>query len=132
MRTIIAGSRGVTSPDAVEMAVWSAGFPITVVLSGTARGVDRLGENWARLHSIQIERYPADWNAYGRSAGYRRNEEMASRADALIAIWDGASPGTGHMIDIARRRGLRVYVEQVAPASSPCQPPSGGSTASDT
>ena len=125
MRTIIAGSRGVTSPDAVEAAVFGASFPVSVVLSGTARGVDRLGEDWARANGVPVERYPAGWNTYGKSAGYRRNEEMASRAEALIAIWDGESPGTKHMIDIARRKGLRVYVDQITPASAPSQQPAG-------
>ena len=33
---------------------------------------------------------------------------MAEYADALIAVWDGESRGTMHMIDIARERGLTV------------------------
>lgn len=35
---------------------------------------------------------------------------MADRAEALIALWDGESRGTKHMIDLARRKGLRVFV----------------------
>ena len=50
---------------------------------------------------------------YGKRAGVRRNEEMADMADALIAIWDGSSPGTKHMIEVARRRGLKIYVHNV-------------------
>ncbi len=57
--------------------------------------------------------YPAAWDTYGLKAGYIRNEEMADNADALIAIWDGKSRGTKHMIDIATRKGLRVYIHEV-------------------
>jgi hypothetical protein len=46
-----------------------------------------------------IKRYPADWDTFGKSAGYRRNEQMAEDADALVAFWDGESKGTAHMID---------------------------------
>ena len=31
-------------------------------------------------------------------------------ADALVAVWDGKSPGTKHMIDVAKARGLRIFV----------------------
>jgi hypothetical protein len=29
---------------------------------------------------------------------------------ALIAVWDGKSPGTKHMIETAKARGLPVFV----------------------
>lgn len=117
MRTIIAGSRGVTDFDTVQSAITVAilahGITPSVVISGTARGVDQLGERYAAECGIPVERYPAQWDLHGKSAGYRRNEQMAENADALIAIWDGASRGTGHMIDIARRAGLKVYVHTI-------------------
>lgn len=91
----------------------------TVVLSGDARGVDRMGEMWARLNFVRVERYPAQWEVYGKRAGPIRNAEMASNADALIAVWDGSSRGTAHMIDTAKKKGLRVYVLNVgAPRGS--------------
>jgi hypothetical protein len=110
MRTIIAGSRGVTDQSIVDKAIADSGFTITAVISGTARGVDRMGEDWARRHRIPIERYPAQWDIDGRSAGYKRNELMGFMADALIAIWDSESRGTKHMINIAQRKGLKIYV----------------------
>jgi len=108
VRTIISGSRGLGILE-VESAISKAPFMITVVLSGTARGVDQAGERWALQHSIPVERYPADWST-GRGAGYRRNELMAEKAEALIAVWDGSSRGTKHMIDIAQSKGLKVFV----------------------
>ena len=52
----------------------------------------------------------AEWKKWGRRAGYRRNVQMAQHADALIAIWDGKSPGTRHMIETANAHGLAVFV----------------------
>jgi predicted Rossmann fold nucleotide-binding protein DprA/Smf involved in DNA uptake len=110
MNVIIAGSRGVTDYEIVCEAIDRSGFHVTRVVSGAARGVDQLGERWAKEHDRPLLRMPAEWKTYGRSAGYRRNETMAGVADALIAIWDGQSPGTHHMIQAARRRGLRVFI----------------------
>ena len=113
MRTIIAGSRTCTERVELIEALKSCGWTPTVVLCGKARGADTLGKQWAQENGIQVWEYPAAWNVYGKSAGYRRNVEMASYAEALIAIWDGKSPGTKHMIDIARAKGLCVYVHMV-------------------
>jgi len=110
MNTIIAGSRTITDPSTVVQAITASGWNITRVLSGLAKGVDKLGMDWADRNGIPVDEYPAHWELEGKRAGYLRNERMAESADALIAIWDGRSKGTGHMIDIARREGLRVFV----------------------
>jgi glycerophosphoryl diester phosphodiesterase len=80
------------------------------IVSGTARGADRLGERYAAERGYAIKRFPADWDKYGKRAGYLRNEEMAKYADALMAFWDGESRGTKHMIDLAHKHGLKVIV----------------------
>lgn len=110
LRVIIAGSRTITDYALVEQAIAQSGFPIREVVSGGARGVDRLGERWASEHGVPVTQFIPDWERFGKSAGFRRNEEMARHADALIAIWTGDSPGTRHMIDIAHTRGLKVFV----------------------
>lgn len=113
MRTIIAGSRGITDPLIVSDAIDKSGFEITTVISGGARGVDEAGEAWAVASGIDLEIFEADWKAHGKKAGFLRNCEMAASADALIAIWDGESRGTKHMIDEATRKGLKVFVKKL-------------------
>ena len=88
-----------------------------IVISGGARGADRLGERYAREHGLPFRVFPADWERDGNSAGPKRNALMAANADALIAFWDGASKGTKNMIEIARSRGLLIRVIQYAPLS---------------
>jgi hypothetical protein len=113
MKTIIAGSRNIKNISIIYQTVYESGFDITEVVSGAARGVDKLGEQWATENNIPIKRMPANWNLYGKSAGPIRNNEMADYADALIAIWDGKSKGTKWMIDAANKRGLKIYVKIV-------------------
>lgn len=115
LRTVIAGSRNVTDPGVVAAAIAACGWTPSVVISGAARGVDTLGEQWAAQRGVPVERYPADWNGLGKRAGIVRNEQMAGIADAVVAIWDGASPGTRHMIDYAKRIGRRVHVHMTGP-----------------
>lgn len=110
MRVIVAGSREIVDFSIIESAIIKSGFAITEIISGTARGVDKLGELYGEKNNIRVTRFPADWNRYGKSAGYIRNEEMAKNADALIAIWDGKSRGTKNMIDIATKKELKVFV----------------------
>ncbi len=110
MKVIIAGSRAISDQAIVAKAIAASCYPISEVVSGAARGVDQLGEQWARANGIPVHRMPADWRSHGRSAGMRRNAEMAQYAEALIAVWDGRSSGTKHMIECAHRKGLRVFV----------------------
>lgn len=80
------------------------------IVSGTANGADKLGERYATDRSYPITKFPADWNCYGKSAGYRRNSDMAKYSDMLIAFWDGKSKGTEHMINLAKTNNLVVNV----------------------
>ena len=85
-------------------------LPEVTIVSGMARGADTLGVRYAQDRGLDVAKFPAEWERYGKSAGYIRNQEMAKEADALIAFWDGRSRGTKHMIDIATERGLLVKV----------------------
>jgi hypothetical protein len=112
LKTIIAGSRAIKHDlTIIEEAVAEVSWEITEVVSGTARGVDRLGEKWAKLNNLPVKRFPALWGEYGRSAGYIRNVEMAKYSDALIAVWDGISQGTKHMIIEAAKKKLHISVK---------------------
>lgn len=114
MRVIIAGSRDIEDIFEVLQAIKDADFEITTVVSGCAKGVDTLGEQFAEYYNIPVIQYPANWVENGRAAGPIRNEQMARNADALIAVWDGRSPGTKNMIKIAKALGLKVYIHNAS------------------
>ena len=80
------------------------------IVSGTAKGADTLGLRFAIEFNHLIKKFPADWNKHGKSAGYKRNKQMANYADACIVFWDGKSKGTSHMIDLAREYALILKV----------------------
>lgn len=110
MKVIIAGSRNIDDYSLVVRTIQNSGYDITEVVSGTAVGPDRLGEQWARANNIPIKEMPADWIRFGNSAGPQRNRAMAEYADAAIIIWDGQSKGTRNMIENMIRRQKPYHI----------------------
>lgn len=81
-----------------------------VIISGGARGADAMAMRYANHRGFELIVMPADWDTHGKSAGYKRNTQMAEAATHLIAFWDGVSRGTKHMIDIAHSMKIKVHV----------------------
>lgn len=110
MRTIIAGSREGVRHQNLHDVLSDPPWEISHVITGGARGADTLGSMWADTAQINQTIHKADWDKYGKSAGYKRNLVMADDAEALIAFWDGSSKGTKHMINIALNYKLHILV----------------------
>lgn len=81
-----------------------------IFVSGVCRGADLLGERYAEENGYLIERYPAEWNKFGKKAGHLRNQKMAQTGDFFICFWDGKSAGTKSMIDLinALKKPIRI------------------------
>lgn len=103
-RVIVAGSRDFNDYDKLsnELDNFLAGKSNVTILSGTAKGADKLGERYAHEHGLLVDRFPAEWEKYHQGAGQRRNTEMAQTADAVVVFWDGQSSGTQNIIQCAK------------------------------
>lgn len=110
MKTIIAGSRDFEDFDYLVDKLEGLGSEVTEVVCGGARGADEQGRLWALREDIPVKVFPAKWDEYGKSSGYRRNVDMADYADMCVCFWDGKSRGTKHMANIAKNKGLPVTV----------------------
>ena len=110
MRVLVCGSRNWNKP--VTIATRIIKLPKgTIVIEGGARGVDTIAEFWAKELGYKVEVYPAKWEKYGKSAGFKRNIEMLETGiDLVIAFWDGKSKGTRHTIREAEKRGIPVEI----------------------
>lgn len=82
------------------------------IISGSAKGADSLAIKFAKEYGINFIEFPADWDAYGKRAGYLRNKEMENNATHLIAFWDGSSKGTANMIDLMKKANKNVHIER--------------------
>lgn len=118
MNLIIAGSRTFSDFALLKKEVHNflqsldfLGLP--TIICGMARGADLLGRKLAIEYSWEFIEMPANWNEFGKSAGYKRNEAMAQIADACIVFWDGQSRGSAHMISLAKQYDLKLKVVYV-------------------
>ncbi len=91
---------------------WNIPEGVTIV-SGGARGVDTLAEQFAELYGCKKLVFPANWEKYGKSAGYLRNSEIIQNSDVVFAFQKNKSKGTQHSIDIARKLNKELYVFEV-------------------
>jgi len=111
---VVSGSRTITDENRVKDLLNRYRFErFHTLLHGGARGVDQIAADWGHLWGLEIVEVPADWNRHGKAAGPIRNREMADRADALIAIWDGKSRGTKQMIEYFKTLKKPYIVEIV-------------------
>lgn len=118
MKTIISGSR--TISEKLAKRVLTAIFPQldfrpSLIISGGASGVDTGASQYAQENNIPFQLYPALWNLHGKSAGALRNIEMAQNGEFLLAVWDGESKGTEHMIKVAKDYNLSIHIAYTLP-----------------
>lgn len=108
MRLAIIGSRSFDDWNTLDttMARWfkrDGEYVVTEVISGGARGADKLAADWAREVGIKVYEHLPDWDRYGKRAGFIRNEDIVKDADMVLGFWDGLSKGTANSLSIAKR-----------------------------
>ena len=109
MKIIVAGSRTYKHHQHVYMVLDGIVQKSDIVIQGGARGVDSIAAAWARTRGVACRTVQPEWETFGKAAGPRRNAQMAREADALVAFWDGLSPGTGDMIRQMQRLKKPIF-----------------------
>jgi hypothetical protein len=99
MRVLVYGGRDFTNQrlafNALDLIHKEYGF--TLVIDGMAKGADTLGFKWAQDKGLPSERYPAQWDKYGRAAGPIRNKQMLDEGKPDIAVAFPGGAGTSNM-----------------------------------
>jgi hypothetical protein len=90
----------------------SKSIQITEIISGGAKGADSLAEKYAREKGLLTHIIKPDWEKFGKSAGFRRNQDIINESDFCLAFWDGQSKGTLHSIELAKKKGIPVTIQQ--------------------
>lgn len=86
---------------------------ISCVISGGARGADKIAEKYAILYNIPTEIIIPDWSI-GRHAGFIRNSDIVNKSDIIIAFWNGISKGTLDSIKKAKKANKEMYIIDIS------------------
>jgi hypothetical protein len=116
--TIVCGGR-----DSKDSWSWREFFHRTqtnLVIAGGARGADTIAVFEADHAGIEIKVIKADWERFGKSAGFKRNVAMAEYAKSVVEEFGGAvqvvgvrgGVGTKHMMETGKAFGFKVcYID---------------------
>ncbi len=110
MRVLVCGGRDFTNSDMVYyyLDYYHKNFMFDVVIEGDAKGVDRMAGYWARKNKIDLKIFKAQWDLYGKSAGYKRNQQMLDEGKPDLVIAFRGGKGTTMMVNLAKQAGVEV------------------------
>lgn len=112
-RILFTGSRTWTDFELVERHILELASEQTdpICIHGHCpSGLDRFVDMICAQYNIPVERHPAEWNKYGRSAGQKRNAEMVKLgADECVAYIKDASPGATKCSEMAEKAGIPTF-----------------------
>lgn len=116
MRVLVTGSRELRDPTVVEELLNNClaqaeliGENLIVVHGDASRGADRFARDWCVISGVKQEKYPAQWDLFGKSAGFRRNQEMVDTNPVMcLAFPRGEAHGTLHCATAAKKAHIKV------------------------
>ncbi|WP_338785431.1 SLOG family protein [Streptomyces sp. DG1A-41] len=118
MRLLVTGSRGWTDVALLEGVIgevlWLGRYrprDVLLIHGACPRGADAIADRFACGIGMSVRRHPADWDAYGKRAGFLRNAEMVSAgADLCLAFIKGGSPGASMTASLAKKAGITTQI----------------------
>ena len=112
MKVLVCGGRDFNDydilADTLVGLLGQYGLKDVIFISGRAHGADRLGERFAKANNCELLVFPADWNKFGKAAGFIRNQQMIDegKPDLVVALPGGR--GTADMVRRAKKHGIEV------------------------
>lgn len=116
-RLLVTGSRTWDDVDCIVDALeryWNC-YGVAILISGNCpNGADDIAEHEAAELGYVLELYPANWNRYGKRAGFIRNAAMvAAKPTHCMAFIRNNSPGATHCLELAKAAGIPTRVWHV-------------------
>ena len=112
----VIGSRAITNKKVVFDYLDSKRDKIEIIISGGAKGVDSIAQEWAKERGFPCLIYYPKWyneeGEYDKGAGFKRNYLIVKDADIVVAFTTG-SAGTQNSIDTANQLGKKVIIHKV-------------------
>jgi len=111
MRVLVCGGRDFTDRKLFNKVMRPFRKSATLIIEGechTPDNPDKMARRWAENHGIEVLAMPAEWNKYGKSAGYRRNKRMLDKGKPQFGIAFPGGAGTDNMVKLMRSAGIPV------------------------
>lgn len=115
VRLLVAGSRDYYDYDEFSdiMNFIHEKYNIAEIVSGGARGADAFAERWAKENNIPIKIFKANWDTYGKSAGFIHNASMHDYLSQFenrmcLCFWDGQSRGTAQNFNLCKNNNTKL------------------------
>ena len=105
----IAGGKTVTDPGAVIRRLDQARtkYDDLVLVHGGGPGVEKVAAQWADRNGVDQVVCKPDWNAHGRAAPFRRNDELLNLLPKGLIAFPGSGI-TDNLVDKAVKLGIPV------------------------
>ena len=84
-----------------------------IIITGGAIGVDKLAEHYAKENNVSKVIFSPDKNKHGKDANRKRNTQIVSAADIIVAFWDGVSKGTKAILELAKKSKKEVVIVHI-------------------
>lgn len=111
MKIAVIGSReGFTKEQIGKVMVVEFGQQGHTLVTGGARGVDTFAIEFAKENNYPSTEVIKPLNPSNKLDYLFRNIEIITKADKILAFWDGMSRGTKFVIDYARGRKKDITV----------------------
>ena len=108
MRILVCGGRDYNDDTMFRKVLTKYFHRDMVIIQGDARGADYLAKMYAKNFGVACESYPADWDKYGKRAGYIRNVQMLNEGKPDLVIAFPGGKGTEMMINLAEAADVEV------------------------
>lgn len=116
MKVLVYKSREFNNYEILENILdrYEGRYAITEIIEAEARG-DTLPRLYGEHRGIPVRSFSADWNLYGKRAGYIRNAALLAeeKPEWVIALRRPESRATENMIKQARKAGVPVNVYDI-------------------
>lgn len=111
MRVLVFGGRDFTDSESLYSYLdkFHKENPITTLIEGDARGADRMAGYWARKNKVNLQIYKAQWDQYGKAAGFIRNKQMRDEGNPDVGIACPGGRGTEMMKKLLEEKEIPVY-----------------------
>ena len=105
----IAGGKQVTDANAVidRLDKAKAKYADIILVHGGGPGVERIAAQWAERNGVHQVVCKPDWNAHGRAAPFRRNDELLNLLPKGVIAFPGSGI-TDNLVDKAVKLGIPV------------------------